>query len=134
MKIKRVLTIESVDDETTRKTLKMIYDSNEFRDYIIEHFFFLKNNKDTIGKTELFKNLDEIINKFEPQAILIHTGIYFFKNKEAFLYAIHKLKAKYSNILFGIERRNTIENKLLSILDDCKELRELENVFFRINR
>lgn len=134
MEIKRVLTIESVDDKTTRKTLKMIYDSKEFKDYIIEHFFFLKNDKDTIDKTELFNNLAEIIIRFEPQAILIHTGIYFFKNKEVFLYAIPKLKAKYSNILFGIERRKTTEKKILSVLDDCKELTELENIFFRINR
>ena len=118
MAIKRVLTVESVDESTTRKMLKTIYGSSEFKDYIIEHFFFLGEDKDTIDKKELFNNLNSKIKKFKPDAILIHAGGYFLKNEEAFLYAIPKLKAEHSNILFGIQCRANMDNEIVTILDD----------------
>ena len=134
MTIKRVLTIESYDDRTIRDLLRTIYGSQEFKDYIIKHCFFLRDEQKFISSQQLYHCLKKNINKFEPEAILIHAGGSFFNNENAFIKALSKITKRYPNILFGVQRRNRQKKAIISMLDNNEEILELEKLFFAINR
>lgn len=134
MAIKHILTIESVDGSVSRRMLSSIYGANEFKDYKVEHCFFLKKFQRVVNQDELFHILSNKIFEFKADAVLIHAGQYFLDSKDAFLRAIPRLKILYPKTLFGIQNRPNLDKELLSIFDDNEDIKNLERIFFRINR
>lgn len=134
MDIKRVLTIESVDDIDTRIMLQSIYSSDEFNAYEIDHFFFLKDDDDLIESEMLYRRLKESILAFKPDAILIHTGSDFEKNIKAFLDVLPKIKTIHKDLMIGLQRRSMADKRIIAICDDSEQIKCLEKLFFKTNR
>lgn len=129
-KIMKVLTIESTDDNTTRRLLESYYDRTEFGKYEIDHFFFLGKYSTKISRDDLQKNLEAKIKAFKPEAILIHSGGYFFNHIDIFNEVVLEIKKQYPKILIGIQRRSIVQHEILKNLDDGSEIKKLEKIFF----
>lgn len=134
MKIKRVLTIESIDEPTTRRMLKSIYSSETFKEYEIDHCFFLKPHQRSIDNEMLFTLINDKILEFKPDIILIHTGSFFFQNLNVFKSAIAQIRSSFPKLLFGIQGRDLINQDFKKLFNDNKKIRNLEEIFFRIHR
>lgn len=128
--IKRILTVESVDDRSTRKMLESIYGASEFKDYIIDHDF-IAQAKDS---SELLELLDLKIRNFNPDCILLHTGMAFYRMQALFMDVIPKLRNSFPRLLVGIQNRANMKAEFLAILDSSKEIFKLEEKIFRLNR
>ena len=79
MKIKKILTVESFDNDSTRQMLKTIYDAPLYKDYEISHYFFL-SGEIVVDEVVIYDKLRVKIEKFEPNIVLFHTGNSFIKN------------------------------------------------------
>lgn len=134
--ISKILTIESYDEDATRQLMHTLYKSPEFKDYKIDHFYCQTPHEETFDKEALFQRLKKKINDFEPQIILIHTGVFFFCNQQTFELLLSKIKTQYPGILLGIQNRTFVgqNSKILDSLDETEEIIRLEKLIFKIMR
>lgn len=129
--LKRILTIESNNEQSTRRMLRSIYSADEFDEFEIDHFFFLEEGEESIDKRTLRRRLDAKICLFQPQVILIHTGARFYNHELSFYHTISRLQKKFPTITWGIQDRITPGAMILSILKVDPNLRMLEDLFFK---
>jgi hypothetical protein len=106
-------------------------------EYLIDYTFFLReaSNMDAVQRLKGEKaynvgNFTSVINNFNPDFILLHTGIVYWAIPEYVNTVIHDLKDQFRPIEFGIEDRSQIglfENNTFS---DLPEVIELEKIIF----
>lgn len=144
----RVLIIESVDDDLTRRRAEHLANSSVLKEYIIDHCYAMEitendRNKPiqimmsdvtsrSLKKEDLFRRLDVKTQSFQPNFILLHTGFIFHTFQITFIQVLKQLKTKYPQIKFGYEIRPTIDRDLIEegIFDTGIETKEIENLFF----
>ena len=137
MPIKRVLTIESVNDDTTRNMLNTIYNSPKFKDFNIDHCFVFKSGAYSINEEMLHFILKTKIDETKPQLILFHIGNRVKRNIRTFIKVVSKVKQEYHKILYGTQKRSSIKTdypEFANLLDNHQEILKLEKLFFKINR
>lgn len=133
MKLK-IMTIESINEPATKQLLKTIYEAPQFSKYEIKHSFFLEKDQKSIGSNELYELFLKNIKSFQPDVILIHTGVYFFYNIQSFIEALLKIRKMHPNILLGIQNRSNLDDDLRELFDRSDEIRKIENEFFKVQR
>jgi hypothetical protein len=112
---RKVLVIQSIDDETTAG-VEYFSRSPRFEKYEIEVFYAVhqdeiamehKDNQTYIYAVpyeDLLRRLDERISAFEPDMLTIHIGIAFMTKPESFLQALAVIKERHPSIELRYER------------------------------
>jgi len=135
MSIKTVLTVESVNSQSTRNMLNSIDKNRAFKEYEIHHCYCFRAGEFRIDENEIYSSINKCIKKYNPDLIVFHTGDRFKNNLNAFKNAILKLKAENGHILFSIQNRSSNDpefRKILSVMDDNDEVINFENEYYKI--
>lgn len=137
---KRVLFLLSIDDDEMKKRYKLMVKSLRLKDYTIEFFFILLSLGEPIKASKFFGRIKKAIKDFRPEILFLHKGIAFQKNPQAIIDAFIELKKIYPSLKFGIERRPSIFEDIISeslktpeileeIFEDSEEMRIFNDFF-----
>lgn len=139
----RVLLIESMNDRLSRERARMMECSPQLGDLILEHYYpvvFTPEELKLIDSSraadqsalldeanlwlsretpllldDLLSGMEDVIRIFNPQFIILHAGIVFYKHPDIFLIALGEIRKNNPKIRIGCDS-NTI-HKIEDIFD-----------------
>lgn len=128
----RVMVVESIDDRLSRARAAMMARSPELQGLIIEHCFAVEPTEEDLQEKvgfdephklaeyaawvsrgaplsyeDLLETMEAKVSSFQPDLIMLHTGIVFHRYPQVFLDALSAIKNKYPHIRVGFEHRSS---------------------------
>jgi hypothetical protein len=144
MRLRRVLVLQSVEDEITERRSRRMRESPFLRGNHFEQFYAIELTKEqrrqptplmmqqvenaTLDETELTERLTRSIDRFKPNVLVVHLGFVFRRYSEAMLAALATIKARFPHIKIGVEhseRLTSMDPGLKMIFDESKEIQDL---------
>lgn len=130
MKRQTILTVESYDNPSTRLMLKSLYENDAFRDFEVHHCFI----EEASTAKKLYSTLEKSVSECKPSAVLIHTGLEFYRRAHDFEDALQKLVVDFPRLKIGIQNRKQQGESIQKLISNDRHLKALERKFFRIDR
>jgi hypothetical protein len=110
--------------------LKSLYENDKFQEFEIHHCFIGgARNAD-----ELYDILSQSVREHHASILLIHTGREFYRLIDIFPNALQKLTSHFAGLKIGIQSREKLSEKILRMVSDDEDIREIEKKIFQIKR
>lgn len=111
MSIHRLLVLKSINDEYTLEELKYLTNSPVLQGIDVRFCYAVqmdeldleKPDPYTVSYDKLLDMLEMEVLAFQPDALILHTGIAFRMRPDSFLQALAVIKDRYPNIKLGYE-------------------------------
>lgn len=100
----RLLILKSINDEISLRETTYLARSHHLEDfelricYAIQMTEYKENSTYAIPYTKLLDNLEMEVQSFQPNILLLHTGIAFRTKPESFLQALAVIKSRHPEI------------------------------------
>jgi hypothetical protein len=94
----RILLTHSIIDESVERRMDQIHRSPRLREHTIGHFFIWPEGRGNSAKLQA--RLSKKIRDFKPDVVIVHFGMAFLRDRDAFLQGFNSVIAKYPNVTF----------------------------------
>jgi len=112
MEIRRLLVLKSINDETTLEELGYLANSPRFEGVDVRFCYAVQMDELDLERPDpyavsyhkLLDILETEVRIFQPDVLILHTGIAFRTKPDPFLQALAVIKDRYPNVRLGYER------------------------------
>ncbi len=142
----RILILQSARDDTTRRREIHIANSPLLREHTFEHVYALEAvpldetaplparvmqlQKSGLDEKALLTHLNERIEAFQPDILLVNSGVAFHNYRDQMLFVLQTLKAAHPRLRIGFQPRPFESDAPRLFFEYSEEMRELlEKVF-----
>ena len=133
MAISRVLVLQSVEDDLTRRRIARNRASPSLKHLVIDYCYAVELTRDqqqmyveqvmdqvmtgSIDEGALLRRIDEKVASFLPDILIVHAGFVFCTFPRVFLSVLSSLKSKHPALRFASEALYRIESPWREMLD-----------------
>jgi len=113
-----VLMVDSVNDDITQRRHRALSLSGQLRHIVFEYCYAadLDERQEsmlragmlprvTLNEDSLCAKIEEAIQRFRPQYVLLHTGFVYRQHPDVFVRVFSRLKRTYLGVMFGVQLR-----------------------------
>ena len=139
----RILIVDSVEDDITRRRHQILESSPRLAEYDIDYCYSAEITEEqeemlrfrmkpelSVTGEEIRRRIEGKITAFRPHFVLLHTGFVFRDYADEFFRAFSAMKAAHPNTQFGLEERDGLEVDQ-SAFHNTEEVVSLQNLIFR---
>ena len=108
---RRLLIVESLEDEITAARHEILLASPRLRDFDLEYVYAVEHDPsrdDTLNKAEFAERLRTRIAESMPHCVLFHTGHVFMRHMRWFEDMISHMRERFRDVRFGYQQKRDL--------------------------